>query len=254
MKRSTTRGFTLIELLVVIAIIAILAAILFPVFAQAREQARKTSCLSNQKQIATAILMYAGDYDESIVPWLRPRTVTGEPTVDRVWSTLLQPYIKNGGGTTANGVMKCPSWDVAKLDAGGAVCNPAMAVSPLLPWVELYATYGIALPSGGGTGTATDPFFRTPGSGGSAAAPITTSLPSILRPADTAVVSDGVTGRVNQGTFSIYGCEGGKMHVEGCNLIFLDGHAKWIKGNPESYVSQNASGQYFQKYFSYDRE
>lgn len=59
------RGFTLIELLVVIAIIAILAAILFPVFARAREQARKTSCLSNMKQIGLAALMYAGDYDET---------------------------------------------------------------------------------------------------------------------------------------------------------------------------------------------
>ncbi len=61
----TRKGFTLIELLVVIAIIAILAAILFPVFARAREKARQTSCLSNMKQIALAITMYASDYDET---------------------------------------------------------------------------------------------------------------------------------------------------------------------------------------------
>ena len=60
------RGFTLIELLVVIAIIAILAAILFPVFARAREKARQTSCLSNVKELALALLMYSQDYDETI--------------------------------------------------------------------------------------------------------------------------------------------------------------------------------------------
>src|SRR5437868_6204128 len=70
MRRLWThrRGFTLIELLVVIAIIAILAAILFPVFAQAREKARQTSCLSNLKQLSHAMLMYAGDYDELFPP------------------------------------------------------------------------------------------------------------------------------------------------------------------------------------------
>ena len=65
MKRSPSRGFTLIELLVVIAIIAILAAILFPVFAQAREKARQASCLSNQKQWTNATLMYIQDFDET---------------------------------------------------------------------------------------------------------------------------------------------------------------------------------------------
>jgi prepilin-type N-terminal cleavage/methylation domain-containing protein/prepilin-type processing-associated H-X9-DG protein len=82
------RAFTLIELLVVIAIIAILAAILFPVFAQAREKARQTSCLSNTKQIGTAFLMYTSDCDEFL-------PLTTYPVVANTWTDQAQPYIKN---------------------------------------------------------------------------------------------------------------------------------------------------------------
>jgi prepilin-type N-terminal cleavage/methylation domain-containing protein/prepilin-type processing-associated H-X9-DG protein len=84
---SPTQGFTLIELLVVIAIIAILAAILFPVFAKAREKARQTACLNNQRQIATAILMYAQDHDELL------------PTADGVWGAI----------SLDKGVLICPT-------------------------------------------------------------------------------------------------------------------------------------------------
>ena len=95
---SRRRGFTLIELLVVIAIIAILAAILFPVFAQARAQARKTTCLSNHKQIGLAILMYTQDYDETFP--LAYRQDDGDPSafwtgVMRTWQNDVQPYSKN---------------------------------------------------------------------------------------------------------------------------------------------------------------
>src|SRR6266542_4881469 len=97
-------GFTLIELLVVIAIIAILAAILFPVFAQARESARQTTCLSHLKQIAMANLMYAQDYDETFVPvggtieqkWPAPGRLTREGVKPfNGWSLNLMPYIKS---------------------------------------------------------------------------------------------------------------------------------------------------------------
>src|SRR3954470_18700403 len=96
--RAGRPGFTLMELLVVIAVIAVLAAILFPVFAQARESARTTQCLSNTKQMANGLLMYASDYDDAIVPWL---VDTGGPRDssrhDRdTWVHLLQPYVKNG--------------------------------------------------------------------------------------------------------------------------------------------------------------
>ncbi len=91
------RGFTLIELLVVIAIIAILAAILFPVFAQARESARKTQCLSNGNQMGKAILMYAQDYDEAIVAWAKVTEYPNQPHWERTWIRNA-PAVCQGGG------------------------------------------------------------------------------------------------------------------------------------------------------------
>ena len=84
-----TRGFTLIELLVVIAIIAILAAILFPVFARAREKARQTSCLSNLKQLGLGFDMYCQDYDE------RTPIAFGGDWWDHCWKMSIFPYVKN---------------------------------------------------------------------------------------------------------------------------------------------------------------
>jgi len=104
------RAFTLIELLVVIAIIAILAAILFPVFARAREAARATSCKSNLKQIATAASMYTQDYDERVCPSyvgtgnLSTYNSFGQP--DTRYMGLLLPYTKN------TGIYLCPSADI----------------------------------------------------------------------------------------------------------------------------------------------
>jgi prepilin-type N-terminal cleavage/methylation domain-containing protein/prepilin-type processing-associated H-X9-DG protein len=94
MRRIARRGFTLIELLVVIAIIAILAAILFPVFAQARAMARKASCQSNFKQAALATLMYAQDYDETMVP-LMYGCCAYNANADYTWVELVKPYSKN---------------------------------------------------------------------------------------------------------------------------------------------------------------
>jgi prepilin-type N-terminal cleavage/methylation domain-containing protein/prepilin-type processing-associated H-X9-DG protein len=112
--RQGRRGFTLIELLVVIAIIAILAAILFPVFAQAREKARQASCMSNTKQIGIAVMQYAQDWDEchpgvwfgpvSGSPWSQP----SNDTVYYKWMDAVYPYVKN------EQVFTCPSDGVNK--------------------------------------------------------------------------------------------------------------------------------------------
>jgi len=96
MKRRIRGGFTLIELLVVIAIIAILAAILFPVFAQAREKARAISCLSNLRQLGTAYRMYSQDYDEMVLPdyqYMDP------PAYSKIlwYPDIVYPYVKNAG-------------------------------------------------------------------------------------------------------------------------------------------------------------
>lgn len=99
-KRS---GFTLIELLVVIAIIAILAAILFPVFARARENARRSACQSNLKQIGLGIMQYVQDYDERMVQGSH-NGVFATSNPDQTWRTMIYPYIKS------NQVFYCPSW------------------------------------------------------------------------------------------------------------------------------------------------
>ena len=95
------RGFTLIELLVVIAIIAILASILFPVFARAREKARETSCRSNLKQIGLALHMYASDYDE-LLPVANDDPVA-TPAAGPGLPDIIQPYVKN------TQIHRCPS-------------------------------------------------------------------------------------------------------------------------------------------------
>jgi prepilin-type N-terminal cleavage/methylation domain-containing protein/prepilin-type processing-associated H-X9-DG protein len=102
-------GFTLIELLVVIAIIAILAAILFPVFAQAREKARQTACLSNHRQVGTAAMMYVQDYDEKWVPYS-----VGDGKTQALWPVLLQPYIKNTNIFTEPSNPSRTFWDAPK--------------------------------------------------------------------------------------------------------------------------------------------
>lgn len=113
MQRITRRGFTLIELLVVIAIIAILAAILFPVFAKVREKARQITCTSNMRQIGLAMMQYVQDYDETYPYNTFAWTYVGNNNVvqQAEWDTVIMPYIR--AGSTAlrqGGVYACPSF------------------------------------------------------------------------------------------------------------------------------------------------
>jgi prepilin-type N-terminal cleavage/methylation domain-containing protein/prepilin-type processing-associated H-X9-DG protein len=131
-------GFTLIELLVVIAIIAILAAILFPVFAQAREKARQASCLSNLKQIGSALQMYVHDYDEVYPPAYYYGDPLASGSLDSTgiaqWSGFCQPYIKD------NHIFVCPSDKLGGLpptnfnlqtnNAGAGIPGGAVSLTP----------------------------------------------------------------------------------------------------------------------------
>ncbi|NLO05772.1 MAG: DUF1559 domain-containing protein [candidate division WS1 bacterium] len=160
------RGFTLIELLVVIAIIAILAAILFPVFARAREKARQSSCTSNVKQFALAFLMYVQDYDERFPMGLSPRTPAGFLTA----MDLVMPYAKN------EQIALCPSdsTNPASLDfraVGAGVysysINDQICRSPIILQGAPVALAAVRQPSettllydARNTGTAIDPNVR----------------------------------------------------------------------------------------------
>ena len=202
------RGFTLIELLVVIAIIAILAAILFPVFAKAREKARQYSCLSNLRQIITAALQYAQDYDEM---WLPHRTGGwGSPAFN--WITILQPYVKN------EQIFRCPSnRNVISYTYNfyfGAGGGKLMATI-------IYPAYSPAFADANGDSNPRQALIFIPNSmtGGTH----THLGRRLANPANPPAGSwnDHANGRV---------CA--YIHNEGANYAFADGHAKWLKASP----------------------
>ena len=193
MKRS---GFTLIELLVVIAIIAILAAILFPVFARAREKARQASCSSNLKQIALALLMYAQDYDERMSPecqqpnpgWpLRPQD-------QYCWRCNMAPYIKN------NQIFGCPSDN-----RGGA-------------WNDSGYAYNCRNFSNQKLAAIDAPADRM--------MLIDFTGPEHAKPfgADgTVICGNGCCGNIRDAAYTP-----GARHNQGANLAYGDGHVKWL--------------------------
>jgi len=207
------RGFTLIELLVVIAIIAILAAILFPVFARAREKARQASCNSNVKQIMTAVLMYAQDNDE-MLPCLY--TACGPPANYVVWPTAVQPYVQN------NQIWVCPSRRFNHCTTDGRWA-----------YAQWYYNFPISYAynnwNGGGTAQG------TPWDGYDGFNSIETrTMSKIYQPARVIFTGDGScyqfywtssnwVDNFNNTTSRTY-----KPHNEGANFAFCDGHAKWL--------------------------
>ena len=190
------RGFTLIELLVVIAIIAILAAILFPVFAKAREKARQTSCLNNAKQLGLAFMQYVQDYDEKY-PFSSCRYNAAPGPMEYKWWDIVYPYIKN------NQVYCCPS----AADAGAGK-------------ISYNYNYNIGLygDSGGGVAMATILY------------PAQTI---ILNEKSNCSKTLGSTSlccwafRLWPASGIYYWGEWELPHNNGCNLTFADGHAKW---------------------------
>ena len=202
-------GFTLIELLVVIAIIAILAAILFPVFARAREKARQTSCLSNLKQMALGAQMYAQDYDEvlprlNIGPGPLTYTLPNGTTYSgyMLWHTSIYPYLKNYQ------MLSCPSDSVRY--AGNYTGGGSYGLNS---WNGGRALATINFPA--------ESMFFAEASGGD----------SYNLDGDTAGANDEMLAYAR--------------HNDGLNNAFVDGHAKWMATTNIPLYSGAATSRYW---------
>jgi len=289
------RAFTLIELLVVIAIIAILAAILFPVFAQAKEAAKATQVLSNQKQMALAQQMYIGDYDDVLPSYItRAGSGVSDGTWRRTdivsWVQMFHPYIKNGapvwpanlassadpGYVPPAGMHQSPTWTQEKWAKAASDPNCDGAGFPPPSWVPLkwaHSHFGMTFPANtrpganflspaeAPPGTQAEPDYYLAGSylpgtpdNGLLARNSTMSAGSVNEVARTALITDGWTGTLNgKGFGTTFGCESANMYKGGGNVVYLDSHVKFVKGNSERYLEQGPDGRWFKKFYTIDR-
>jgi prepilin-type N-terminal cleavage/methylation domain-containing protein/prepilin-type processing-associated H-X9-DG protein len=222
--RKKQTGFTLIELLVVIAIIAILAAILFPVFAQAREKARAASCLSNMKQLGLAYMMYDQDYDE-----------TGPPLwwwTQAFWPTFIYPYVKN------QGLFRCPD------DSYGATFvwpqdNPQNLLRSYMLYVGASAMGNTGGKEAGVEQPANFIVFVEKNSNSHEPWP-----EMYCPPEPDQCCSQYACGPNNAGTnYDRIICPGQTpRHNGGYNWLLMDGHTKWMRIEQTMHQSQVPAG------------
>lgn len=192
-------AFTLIELLVVIAIIAILAAILFPVFGRARENARRAACQSNLKQMTLAFMQYAQDYDENYVPVRSPAGVYFS------WNNLVRPYSKS------QQILLCPTASRGGQDLLVSYTYNWNVGFKVLAGVPLPAQTPMLIDAWGTKVTNESLTFIFPQT-----SPGVTLLPRNLNSGSTTTVTDTTAAPV-------------RRHFEGGTIAFADGHVKWYK-------------------------
>lgn len=231
-RRTRLHAFTLIELLVVIAIIAILATILFPVFAQARAKARQTACLSNEKQIGLALMQYAQDYDETLpieTYGVWNGFIANDPRSPK-WMDIVFPYVKNIQLFTCPSFTGDTHWkyiyqpgDLPVVRGGPFYGTYALnsayynetKVSAHGPSGKLLAAIGVPATTIWCTETGAPGINRN--------AVITWANYTVN--AALITTNDPPTLNTNQGIVSYLN------HTAGMNATFCDGHAKWYKGS-----------------------
>jgi len=222
--KNTRKGFTLIELLVVIAIIAILAAILFPVFAKAREKARQTSCASNLNQLGIGFAQYTQDYDE------RQPSGIGTTSEATGWASQIYSYEKS------TGVYKCPddattpnptTATVVSYAANSNLNNSGtpITLSQFAAPSDTVQLFEISGASGGSVSTINDYLSGISGNG-----------TGTLTDGDDATTQDVVyeTGQLAESAQTV-GTANGQfaastgLHTDASNFLFADSHVKWVK-------------------------